>query len=228
MFFLRAILIFLFVFFLDTNIAFSSVENLEGLNYEVTKISNFPMDKNTTKKYDLYELYLENNSGKTFSIPGYSIDLGINYSAFAEVEASSKDKSTRKAAVLNLAAGAASFALGGIAKTAASTAARSIGNLGNNKKKANLEENVGFLSSNKTYILYPNDGLSLFFFVSKNLFQVPNTVRFVCRDEESNSVHIVINDHFRLVDENAKNSSADSEVLEKQDILAAPGVPNYK
>ena len=227
MVFLRIILIFMIVFFAYANIAFSSVENLEGLNYEVIKVNSVPMDKQITKKYDLYELYLENNSIKTFSIPGYSIDLGINYSGLAEVEASSKSKSSGKLAVFNIAAVASSFALSGIAKSAARTAARSIGNFGN-KKKAGFEDNAGFLSSNKTYILYPNDGLSLFFFVSKNLFQAPNTVRFICRDEELNSVYIVINDHFKLIDDSAENNSADSGILEKQDILAAPGAPNYK
>ncbi len=226
MLFLRMILIFVFIFFADTSIAFASVENLEGLNYEVIKINDLPMNKYITKKYDLYELYLENNSTKTFSIPGYSIDLGINYSGLAEVEASSKDRSSGKLAVLNLAAVASSFALGGIAKNAARTAARSIGNVGN-KKKVGFDDNAGFLSSNKTYVLYPNDGLSLFFFVSKSLFQVPNTVRFICRDEELNFVYIVINDRFKLIDDSAEKNSADLN-LQKQDILAAPGAPSYK
>ena len=218
------LIIFVFIFSLDLNLSFAAVEYPEGLGYEVRKLDDIPLDRVVTNNYNLYELYLQNNSGKTFSIPGYRIDLGVEYSSLVEVDSLFKDKSKKKSLVLNLATGAAAIALGGIARTAASTV-RSVSSFG--KQKNTFGENTSFLSPNKTYILYPGDGLSLFLFVDKKLSQAPNTVRFICRDEETNSAQIIINDRFKFVSGKIESASTEPTNLENPQILAAPAAEEH-
>lgn len=224
-FFKSLLTVFVFLSILGSNFSFAAVEYPEGLGYEVRKLDDVLLDKVITKNYDLYEFYLENNSVRTFSVPGYSIDLGVEYSGLAEVESLFKNKSKKKSFVFNLATGAAAIALGGIARTAASTV-RSVSGFGKNKNT--FDEHTSFLSPNKTYILYPGDGLSLFLFVDKKLSQAPNTVRFICRDEETNSTQIVINDRFKFVTGKIESASTEPKSAENNEILAAPAEEHYK
>lgn len=220
----KILLILSFTFFLQSLVVFASLEKIEGLEYDVRKIEEPPLGRIINKEYDLYELYFENRSDKTFSIPGYSIDLGVDYSTFSEIKALYKDKSNKKFAIFNIAAGAASIALGGIPKLAANTAASSVRTFNNRNTK--LGNSSSFLSGNDTYILYPDDGLSLLLFVSKNLAQTPLAIRFVCRDEESNTNNIVINNYLKLRIINAKDNLDESKT--KENVIAAPETNSYK
>lgn len=196
------------------------VEYVEGLDYGVNEIDSTAVNKFITKEYYLYELYFENYSDKTFSIPGYSVDLGVHYSNISEVNALFKHKSGKKLAFLDFAAGATAIALGGIARTASLTAVRSIGTF---TKRRGIGSNSSFLSYDKTYIIYPGDGISLFIFVKKDLAQIPNTVRFVCREEDNNKTYVVINDRFDIRKGNAK---FDNE--QKRNVIADPKTGIYK
>ncbi|MBI3589945.1 MAG: hypothetical protein HY094_01035 [Candidatus Melainabacteria bacterium] len=208
-------------------------EKIDGLEYDVRKIDDAPMDKVVSNRYDLYELYFENRSEKTFSVPGYSIDLGVNYSSISEINSLFNGKLQKKLTALNIAAGAASIVFGGIAKTAANSAMRTVNF---RKKNNNLDDDNSFLSHNKTYILYPGDALSLFLFVDKALSQVPNTIRFVCHDEDSNVNQIVINNHLKLREAGVQNnadsieSNKDSEKTDKlkDNVIAVPATEIYK
>ncbi|OGI06700.1 MAG: hypothetical protein A3I68_08090 [Candidatus Melainabacteria bacterium RIFCSPLOWO2_02_FULL_35_15] len=206
----------LVIFFLSFQIqtAYAFLEKVDGLEYVVRKIEEPPIDRFIAKRFDLYELYFENRSDRTFSIPGYSIDLGVDYSSISEVSSFTKDKSSKKLAVFNVAAGAASIALGGIAKSAANTAMR-FNSL--RKNTSNLNNDKSFLSGNKTYIIYPNDSLSLFFFLDKFTGQTPASIRYICHDEVQNTNYVVINENLDL-----RESNADKNVI------AAPDSNQYK
>ena len=171
--------------------ALAAIDHIEGLEYVIRKIDTFPSDKFVSKRFDLYELYFENRANKTFSIPGYSIDLGINYFTLSDVQSLSKDKSAKKLTFLNLAAGAASVAFGGVTKTAANTAVRSVNSL--RQKRLNMGDEEDSLSNNKTFIIYPNENISLFFFLDKDSSGSLNSIKFICRDEELNQNFILIN-----------------------------------
>lgn len=177
------------------------VEKIDGLQYEIRKIESPALQKQITKYHDLYELYFENMSplSKTFSIPGYSIDLGVDYTSLSEIESLYKDSSSKKSSILNIAAGAASIAFGGIARTAASTV-KSVGSLRKRNLGLALSSENNFLSSFRTYVIYPGDGLSLFFFINKTIEhgQVPNSIRFICHDEDANINYVVINNKLQL------------------------------
>ena len=211
-------------------------EKVDGLEYDVRKITDAPIEKVISQNYDLYELYLENRSDKTFSIPGYSIDLGVIYAGPSEISSLSKDKSQRKFNVLNLAAGAASIAFGGITRSAARTAVNSFNSF--RKKNSGLDDSNGFLSANKTYILYPGYGISLFLLVNKSLGQVPSTIRFVCHEEDTNVNYVVINNNLKLrenntdiqdsVGSNEKNCDLNKKTEAKENVIAVPGSSLYK
>jgi len=62
---------------------FSSIEKVDGLEYDIRVIEDVPINRAIAKRFDLYEIYFENRTDKTFSVPGYSIDLGVNYSNIA-------------------------------------------------------------------------------------------------------------------------------------------------
>ncbi len=227
--FLKITILFLSILTIlpQSNRVFAFDDHIDGFEYVVRKIDAPPIERSIAQKYDLYELYLENKSDKIFSIPGYSIDLGVHYSSLAEIYSLSKNKSTNKLAIFGIAAGAASFALGGIAKTAANTI-RSVGYYKRNK--ASLDDDENILSKNKTYIIYPGDELSLFLFIDKNLAQSPNTVRFVCRDEVSGVNNVVINNHIDLKEMNTKSvdkTNRDNEE-EKKNVIAVPLSDTYK
>ena len=209
--------IFLIISFLCLQIqtAFASLEKVDGLEYVVRKIEDPPVDHSVSKRFDLYELYFENRSDKAFSIPGYSIDLGIDYSTLSDISSLVKDKSSKKLAVFNIAAGAASIALGGIAKSAANTAMRFNSYRKNN---SNLNSEKNFLSSNKTYIIYPNDSLSLFFFLDKFTAQSLTLIRYICHDEVQNINYVVINGNLDLREINAKND-VDKNVIAVPDSI---------
>lgn len=192
-------------------------DRVEGLEYELSKLEDVPLDKAVVRNYFIYELDFENKSNKTFSIPGYSLDLGVDYSSLSEINSLNKDKSSKKLALLNIAAGAASIAFGGIAKTAANTAMRSVNSF---KHRNNLTED-SFLSGNKTYILYPNDGISIFFLLAKSSGQNPQSIRFVCHDEDLNLNYVVINNNLKLKEFNAHNNS-------NQNVIATPTSEQYK
>ena len=214
---LNIFLIFSFLFLqIQTSYAFQ--DKVDGLEYIVRKIEEPPIDKVLAKRFDLYELYFENRSDKTFSIPGYSINLGVDYSDLSEVASSAKDKSSKKLAVFNIAAGAASIALGGIVKSAANTAMRFASS---RKNVSNLTNEKGFLSGNRTYIIYPNDSLSLFFFLDKFIGQTPSSIRYICHDEVHNINYVVINENLDLREINTKAES-------DKNVIAVPEVNQYK
>ena len=217
---MKILKIFLIISFLCFQIqtAYAFLEKVDGLEYVVRKIEDPPIDHFVSKRFDLYELYFEIRSDKTFSIPGYSINLGVNYSGPSEIAALTKDKSSKKLAAFTIAAGAASIALGGIAKSAANTAIRF-----NSARKSNtnLNDEKSFLSGNKTYIIYPNDNLSLFFLLDKFTNQAPTSIRYICRDEVQNINYVVINENLDLREINAK-SDVDKNVI------AVPDSNQYK
>lgn len=200
-------------------------ERIDGLEYEVRKINEAPIDKPIAKRFDMYEVSFENKTDKTFSIPGYSIDLGVDYSTIDQIRALLSNKSSGKLAVFNIAAGAASIALGGIARTASSTI-RSIG--GFKRKVSSLEDDRNILSHKKTYVLYPGDGISLFIFVDKSLSQIPNTMRFICHDEELNSNYVLINNKIDLKEYSFSELS--NGLLNKpvEKYIASPTTDEYK
>ena len=214
---LAVFLVFSF-FCLQIQTACAFQEKVDGLEYVVRKIEEPPIAPFVSKRFDLYELYFENRSDKTFSIPGYSIDLGIDYSSFSDVAYFTKDKSSKKLTVLNIAAGAASIAFGGIAKSAANTAFR-FNSL--RKNNTNLNNEKIFLSGNKTYIIYPNDSLSLFFFLDKFATEPPTSIRYICHDEVQNINYIVINGNLDL-----KGITPEDEL--GKSVIAVPDSNQYK
>lgn len=212
--------LFLVIFFLSFQIqtAYAFQEKVEGLEYVVRKIEEPSIDRFISKRFDLYELYFENRSDKTFSIPGYSIDFGVDYSGLSDISSFSKDKSLKKNAVLNIAAGAASIAFGGFAKSAANTAMR-VGSF--RKSSSNLNDEKSFLSSNRTYVIYPDESLSLFFFLDKFTTQPPASVKYICHDEVQNVNYVVIN---RNLDLREISTNDDSD----KNVIAVPGSNEYK
>ena len=204
--------------------SFAFFEKIDGLEYNIRKIENAPLEKTIQKNYDLYELYFENKTNKTYSIPGYSIDLGVDYLGLMDIYVLNQNKPSKKSTVFNIAAGAASIVLGGIAKTATNTALRTIGSF--KHKNANLANENNFLSVNKTYVVYPGDGLSVFFFVNKLSFQAPNTMRFICHDEEENVNHVVINDDLKFDVYNAKENLEQNS--ENKKLIVSPNTKQYK
>ena len=222
-----SIIFLLMAVFCQTTMVIAFDDHVDGLEYVVRRIEAPPIERTIAQRYDLYEFYLENRSDKTFSITGYSIDLGVHYSSLAEIKSLSKNKNSNKLAIFGIAAGAASFALGGIAKTAANTI-KSVNSYKRNKAGFDDDENI--LSKNKTYIIYPSDGLSLFLFVDKNLAQSPNTVRFVCRDETSGINNVVINNHLDLREMNANGVDQINRNNEeaKKSVIAVPSSDTYK
>lgn len=214
-------LVFIFISLLlllvfNINFGFCVQEKVDGLEYGIRKIEDAPLERYIQKNYDIYELYFENRSNKTYSIPGYSIDLRVDYSTLNDINAIYKDMSSKKLAVFNIAAGAASIALGGIAKTA-SNAVRSVGSF----RRKNILTEDGFLSISKTYILYPGDAVSIFFFINKYLQQIPNSIRFICRDEDISTNYVVINNKIHVNEPNAKNDS-------EKNVISAPSSEQYR
>ena len=192
-------------------------EQIEGLEYDIRLVEDVQLDKFIKNKFSLYELYFENKSNKTYSIPGYSIDLGIDYLTINDINSLNKDKNSKKLTIFNVAAGAASIALGGIVRSATNTAMRTISSF--KKKSSSVSEENMFLSSTKTYILYPGYGLSLFLFVNNFSNQVPNSIRFICHEEDTNQNYVVVNDHLQIKDLNTDNNHQK---------IAAPAIEQYK
>ena len=209
----------LFISLLVSSSALAFSNNVTGLEYELNRISNPPIDKAINKRFDLYELYFENQSAMVFSIPGYSIDLGLEYSDLSDVLSVLKKKKSKKLAVLNIATGAASIAFGGLVRSAANTAIRSVNSLRN--KGFVLKEKKNVLSPTITYILYPGYGISIYFFVDKHLDTVPTSIKYLCKDEGSNINHVVVNHHFRFHDININEDyfkDNNSRALDKRDV----------
>ena len=198
-------------------IASAVQEQIEGLEYDIRLVEDVQLDKSIKNKFSLYELYFENKSNKTYSIPGYSIDLGIDYLTINDINSLNKDKNSKKLTIFNVAAGAASLAFGGIVRSATNTAMRTFGSF--KKKSGSLSDNNMFLSNGKTYILYPGYGLSLFLFVDNLSNQVPNSIRFVCHEEDTNQNYILVNDHLQMKNLNADNNNQK---------IAAPAIEQYK
>ena len=227
--FLKLTIVFISVFVLCTNNGFCFVQKIDGIEYVLRLIGDAPLDKKISSRYDLYEIYFENRSEKTFSIPGYSVDLGVGYTTLEQINSQGKDNNAKKLTVFHLAAGAAGLAFGGIAKSVATTASRSINNI--KKRNKNLSGDEMFLSSNKTYILYPQGSLSVFLFVDKFIGESPSSIKFICHDEDNNINHIVINDHPDLREINAGNPENKNEIIEKNDNgseIASPDSQPYK
>ncbi len=205
---------------------YAFIDKVDGLEYVVRKIDNPPLDKFILKRFDLYELYFENRTDKAFSIPGYSVDFDVDYSDFSDVLSFTKDKSSKKLTILNIAAGAASIALGGIVKSAATTA-RSIGN--SRKQGGNSFRNErSFLSYNKIFIIYPNETLSLFFFIDKFSAQLPSVIKYICRDEVQNYNYVVVNKKLDLRVLNASSEDSDSNTNKEENVIAVPESNQYK
>lgn len=208
--------------------SFALFDKVDGLDYELRKIVDIPFGRYIIKRFDMYEIYFENKSDKVYSIPGYSIDLGVNYNTFDDVNSYFKDKTQKKLAFLNIAAGAASIAFGGIPRIAAGTAVRSVDTF--RKKNNNIVERTNFLAPNRTYILYPKDSLSLFLFIDKELVQVPTKIRFICREEGNNFTYVVINNNIGLIELSGEqefgNQINNSE--SGKNLIAAPETDLYK
>lgn len=224
----RKLLIVLIVlnFLLLDHVVFAFVDKIEGLEFDITKFDDSNIEKFIAKKYNLYELYFQNKTDKTYSIPGYSIDLGVDYSSPQEINSLYSGKSQKKISVLNIAAGAASLAFGGIAKTAANTAMRSVNTF--RKKGYGLDESSTFLASNKTYILYPGDGLSLLVLVKKSLVQAPRGLRFICRDEEANYNNILIDNQLQIKNANQEQNDNDlKDTIKDENVIAVPDTNLY-
>ena len=203
-----------------------------GIFYDIREIEEPPLPTHILRNYTLYELYIENRSEIAYSIPGYSIDIGTEYSSVNEILALIKDKSSRKTTVLNLAAGAAGIAFGGIAKTAANTAMR-IGTI--QKKVVHIDDGKNILSANKNYIIYPNSSLSLYFFINKSTEQLPTHIKFICRDENNSINRVIINNNYQLRETNAseevRGKIVDKNNLEtemNENLIAEPGTLQYR
>ncbi len=220
------ITVFILSYLLSINSSYCFVQKVDGLEYIVRKITDAPIDKDVSKRYELYEIYFENRSDKAFSIPGYSLDLGVAYATLEQINSQFKDNSGKKTAIFNIAAGAASIAFGGLAKTVARTANRL--NTFNKKQNKKLYGDDIFLSSNKTYIIYPGESLSLFLFVDKFQGEEPSSIKFICHDEDVNINHIVINNNLDLRDISADNSVDKKENVEIKNEIASPEVQPYK
>ncbi len=224
------IITYIIVFILSCLLSISSsycfVQKVDGLEYIVRKITDAPIDKEVSKRYEMYEIYFENRSDKAFSIPGYSVDIGVAYATLEQINSQFKDNSGKKTAVFNIAAGAASIAFGGIAKTVARTATRL--NTINKKQNKKLYGDDIFLSNNKTYIIYPGESLSVFLFVDKFQEEGPSSLKFICHDEDSNISHVVINNNLDLRDINADNSIDKKENIEIKNEIASPEAQPYK
>ncbi len=181
--------------------SYAVVSHIDGLEYVVRHLNSGVLGNTLKDKYDVYEIYFENRTQKTFSIPGYSIYLGVDFTSLQKLNSDSMSKTAVRNSVLNIAAGAASIAFGGIAKTAANTAIRQVNF---RTMTVPISGDEALLSTEKTYIIYPGDGLLLYFIVNKNYGQLPNQFRFVCRDEESNINTVLINNTLDLRDDNDK------------------------
>ncbi len=210
------LIILIFCFQFQTVYAF--VDKVDGLEYVVRKIDSPPIDKFILKRFDLYELYFENRTDNAFSIPGYSIDFDIDYSDLSDVSSFAKEKSSKKSTILNIASGAASIAFGGIVKTAA----RSIGSL---RKQGgnNIRDEKFFLSHDKTFVIYPNEALSLYFFIDKFSSQPPTVIKYICHDESQNNNQVIVNKHLNVLILNALDENSATE----KNVIAAPEV-NFK
>lgn len=227
---MKTFTIFLIIslFCLQIQIAFAFQEKVDGLEYVVRKINNPPLDKTILKRFDLYELYFENSSDKAFSIPGYSINLGVDYSGVEDVLSINKDKASKKLTVLNIATGAASIAFGGLAKSAANTAYRSINSF--KKNNSNLNSEKSFLSGNKTYIIYPSESLSLFFLIDKLASEAPSSIRYICHDEVQDLNFVVINKNLDLREINAGNKNPENMSMDEsgENVIAVPNSNDYR
>ena len=176
--------------------SYALTDKIDGLNFSINKLIDENLDKYINKHYDLYELYFENKSSKTFSIPGYSISFGIPYDNPNELSSEVKSHLSKRLAILQITATAVSLPFGSIATRATNTAVGSIKTFKGNKQKLNNEDN--FLSSTRRYILYPDDHISLFFLINKDLETIPGFIKFVCHDEEENLSKVLIQDEINI------------------------------
>ena len=195
--YLQAIILSLIIIFCFKIFAFSHVQKIEGLDYSVDRLLNPPVNKLILKNFEIYQIFLENMTDMIFTVPGYSVDLGVEYNDLSDVLALLKDKNSKKLSVLNFAAGAASIAFGGgIAKSAANTAVRSVGVF--KRKGFDLSDEKFVLSPMRTYVIYPNDSLGIYFFLDKRVGQLPKIIRFICKDEESNITSAIVNQNLEV------------------------------
>lgn len=179
------------IFFLLPIKATSSVNEIGDFEYVIRRINDFPLEKEISKSYDLYELYLENRTENTLSIPGYSIDFGVNYINIADLSSELKNRLSKKFTILSIATGAASFAFGSLARSAANTAVQSVASW--KKRSINLSNNEQILNSRLTYVLYPYSEISLFFLVRKDISEPIHSLKLICVNEELGQKFILIN-----------------------------------
>lgn len=187
-------ILFSFLFFYFKPV-FAHTDMIIGLDYSLRKVYDIPLEKYVEKNYDLYELYLENMSAMTYSIPGYSVDVGVTQTNLADLRSQLQNKTSKQLTILNLAVDAASFAVGGaIVRTAANSALKGVTWA---KKRGARTSGIPvneMLDGTKTYVLYPGDFKSLLFLVEKS-YEAPNTIRFICKNEETNITKIVLNNN---------------------------------
>ena len=228
--YLQPVIVSLVIIFCLSISVSSYVQKFEGLDYSVDRLLNPPVNKLILKNFDIYQIFFENMTDMIFTIPGYSVDLGIEYNDLSDVLALVKDKNSKKLSVLNFAAGAASIAFGGgIARSAANTAVRS----------AKVFKSRGFdfsdekfvLSPMRTYVIYPNDSLGIYFFLDKKVGQIPKIIRFLCKDEESNLTSAIVNQYLEVhdIDLNIYNANLYSmpTMQSQKNVIAVPDSEQY-
>ena len=186
----------LFVIIINTLPVYSITQRVDDINFSITRIRNFPLNKEINKNYDLYELYLENKSDKTFSIPGYSIDFGVTYFNIVELSAQVRSIFSKKLTLIDFAAGAILLPFGNITGKAARTAINSVTNF--KKRKLDLYDSENLLSKEKTYIFYPHEIKIFYFLISNENNLIPNKFRFICKNEETGQSFVVINNSISL------------------------------
>lgn len=224
---LTCFIVILISFMIASFPAFAFTEKIDGVEYLVRKIDAPPLSKEIVKKYDLYEIYFENRTDSTFTIPGYSVDLGVDYSTAQEIQSKGKNKGSRKFALIGLGiAGASTFGVSGIAGSAAKTALRS-SNFIRQKNGVSVDDNSILLAPSKTYVLYPRESLSIFFFVDRHLGQEPSVLKFICHNEDLNVNQVLINKKLELRVLDAENTPKDSANVEGK-VIAAPEGTQYK
>ena len=218
---MKKVFLLFIILCLQIQTVYAFLDKVDGLEYVVRKIEEPPINKSILQRFDLYELYFENRTDKAFSIPGYSVDFDVDYSDFSDVTSFTKDKSSKKLTVLNVATGAASIAFGGLVKSAATTA-RSIGNF--RKQGSSLKDERSFLANDKIFIIYPKEALSLYFFIDKFSAQPPSVIKYICRDETQNYNYVIVNKHLDLRILDAMNEESSKE----ENVIAVPESQQYK
>ena len=148
-------------------------------------------------------MYIENRSEYILTIPGYSINFGVNYVNISDLGTELKQGLSKKSTVLNIAAGAASLAFGSLARTAANTAVHSVTSIKKHNLGDGTSENI--LNSKRIYVLYPHDNISLFFLIEKETKNPVSSLKLICVNEELKENYILINNNIQVQEYIVKN-----------------------